>query len=419
MKTWEKLHNNSRVVDLHNHSVLKKFLLDRDLSGNNTKFLSKLFKRAFWPFSERSNFPLIKKGGLDVVLSTCYVPEIEWLDDQSLIKLALAVSPSTKKRVFDPNYFDATVSMMDVMEKEVRDYQDIEMVSADNPNFIKFATTKNELIDCLADNDIAMIHSGEGAHSLQGKECGKRADESNPDNAVVEAEILQNLEYLFDRGVAYLTLAHFYPNKVVSPVFPYPTYGIKRSNWKNLMAGWDMNEGLTALGAKVVERMLDLGMLIDIAHCTPKARSEIYEIVGDSNSCLLSRHTGVFEINRDPYNLEDWELKWLADHDCVVGIIFMNYWISPIDNELGIKYIEQTMSHIRNIAGTGIISLGTDFDGFTDPPDEIVDMSEIPRLTRYLHCLMDGIGSRKYKDQEIEDILGANAIRLLMNGWKR
>ena len=143
MKTWEKLHNNSRVVDLHNHSVLKKFLLDRDLSGNNTKFLSKLFKRAFWPFSERSNFPLIKKGGLDVVLSTCYVPEIEWLDDQSLIKLALAVSPSTKKRVFDPNYFDATVSMMDVMEKEVRDYQDIEMVSADNPNFIKFATTKN------------------------------------------------------------------------------------------------------------------------------------------------------------------------------------------------------------------------------------------------------------------------------------
>jgi microsomal dipeptidase-like Zn-dependent dipeptidase len=32
---------------------------------------------------------------------------------------------------------------------------------------------------------------------------------------------------------------------------------------------------------------------------------------------------------------------------------------------------------------------------------------------------MDGIGTRKYKDQEIEDILGGNAIRLLMNGWKR
>ena len=183
------------------------------------------------------------------------------------------------------------------------------------------------------------------------------------------------------------------------------------------MSRWDMNEGLSAIGIKIVERMIELGVLIDIAHCTPKARAQIYEIVGDRNHCLLASHTGAFEINRDPYNLEDWELKWFAEHECVIGIIFMNYWLSPIDTPLGLKYIEQTIDHISNVAGSDIIGLGTDFDGFTDPPDEIVDMSQVPRLTRYLHCFMDGIGSRKYKDEEIKNILGGNALRLLTNGW--
>ena len=64
-----------------------------------------------------------------------------------------------------------------------------------------------------------------------------------------------------------------------------------------------------------------------------------------------------------------------------------------------------------------MIGIGTDFDGFTDPPDEIVDMSQIPRLTRYLACLRDGLGSKKYSDEDIQKILGGNALRLLLSGW--
>jgi len=414
---WKELHEQAKVVDLHNHAVLKNFLLDRDMSGSKTKFLAGLFKRDFWPLSQRSNFPLIEKGGVDVVLSTCYVPEVEWLDDQPLAKLLLMLSPSVKKRVFDPTYFDATVSMMDSIEKEATEYND----KYKPGKLIKFVKSGNELIDVLASDDIAMIHSVEGAHSLQGEVCGKSLNLENPQAlpdtqfkmGSIEEEVLQNLEHLANRGVAYLTLAHFYPNHIVSPVFPYPAYGIKRSNWKKLMAGWDMNKGLTAIGAKVVRRMMDLGVLIDIAHCTPQARREIYEIVGDKKNCVLSSHTGCFEVNRDPYNLEDWELKWMADNGGVAGIIFMNYWLSPIDTPLGMRYIEQTISHMRDVAGVDVIGIGTDYDGFTDPPDEMVDMSELPRLTRYLTSL------RRYSDDEIQKILGGNAIRLLMKGWKQ
>ena len=119
---WRDLHEQSTVVDLHNHAVLKRFLLDRDLSASKPKLLAGMFKRAFWPLSQRSTFPLLDKGDIDVVLSTCYIPEREWLDDQSLVKLALALSPEVRKRVFDPFYFDATVNMIDDMEKQITEY---------------------------------------------------------------------------------------------------------------------------------------------------------------------------------------------------------------------------------------------------------------------------------------------------------
>ena len=61
---WRDLHEQSTVVDLHNHAVLKRFLLDRDLSASKPKLLAGMFKRAFWPLSQRSTFPLLDKGCL-------------------------------------------------------------------------------------------------------------------------------------------------------------------------------------------------------------------------------------------------------------------------------------------------------------------------------------------------------------------
>ena len=408
---WQDLHKQSKVVDLHNHAVLKRFLLDRDLSATKTKFLAGLFKRAFWPLSQRSTFPLIEKGNIDVVLSTCYIPEREWLEDQSLIKWALALAPEVRRRVFDPFYFDATVNMMDDMEKQITDHNKKINRSENKP--ICMVKNNQELSHCLDSDHIAMIHSIEGGHSLQGIDC-----ETSTDMRVKEAEILQHLDYFADRGVAYLTLAHFYPNLVAHPVFPYPNYGIKRSNWKHLMGAWDMNVGLSPIGKKVVERMCELKMIIDIGHCTPKARSEVYDIVGDRQSRVISSHTGVFEVNPDPYNLHDWELEWFATHGGVLGIIFMNYWISPVDSPLGIKYIERTLEHAIKIGGSDIVGIGTDFDGFTDPPDEITDMSELPRITKYLKCLTGKGGKQKYSNEVISKFLGGNALRVLREGWR-
>ena len=409
---WEDLHFDSTVVDLHTHSTLKSFMFNRELGGKKTRLLSRFFGEGFWPFSERITFPKLEQGGVDVALSTAYILEQGWIDDIKLIKFLLWLFRGVRKKIVDPTYFDATNAILDEMERQISVYN--QQRDADAKHVI-LATDRQELKDGLEAGDTCIIHSIEGAHSLQGHEAGKiLSDEIMSHPEAIEEEVLNNLDHFFARGVAYLGLAHFYPNCAASPVFPYPEYGAKHLKWREVLGRWDETEGLTPLGVKIVEKMLDLGMLIDISHCTLAARKQIYDIVDAAHrkECLVATHVGAFEVNRLTYNLQDWELNWLADHGCVVGIIFMNYWISPVDTGLGLKHIEHTLRHIINTCGVDSVGIGTDFDGFTDPPDEIVDISELPRLTSYLKGL-------DYSDDIVEKFLGKNALRLLNNGWYR
>ena len=398
----DKLHEESLVVDLHNHPTLKASLFSRNLKERNKKWLSTLFREKFWPLTTRSNFPSVKQGGVNVLLSTVYAPELQWADHIKLIKWMLWLYSGVREKYFDPPYFDITTVMMDEIERQVEEQEGFQ-----------FAKRVDEIDEIINEGNICLLHSIEGAHSLQGEVSGKlmRQEEGSP--AEVEGEIMGNLEKLYERGVVYLTLAHFYPNQVVSPVFPYPDYGLKHTG-REIIKEWDMTEGLTPIGERVVEKMIELGMMIDVSHCTLPARKRIYEIAEASgvDSCVFSTHTGAFEVNRDLYNLQDWEIKWIADHGGVVGIIFMNYWISPVNTGMGLKYIEETLKHIIKVSNVNVPAIGTDFDGFTDPPDELIDTGELPHITRYLL-------SCGYDETIVRNFLGLNAFSMIKRGWKR
>ena len=407
--SWENLHKESVVLDWHTHPGIKAIILGSDLNSSKKKPLLKFFERKFWPFSNRVTFPKINAGGVDVLLSTAYTLEQGWIDDIKLIRWLFWLFPSVRKAVVDPTYFDATNCMMDEVERQMAVYN----THKDTVRKAILADSVTRLNECLDNGYLCVIHSVEGAHCLNGTEGGRTLEDeimSSPE--AIEEELLNNLEHFFNRGVAYLTLAHFYPNHVAYPVFPYPDYAMKHMNWKKAMGKWDMNKGLTPLGEKIVEKMLDLGMLIDIVHCTPKARTRVMEIANHhrKKNCIIASHAGAFEINRDPYNLTDKEIKWIGDNGGNIGVIFMNYWLSPIDSDFGLRHIEQTMNHIINVGGIDAVGIGTDYDGFTDPPDEMVDISELPRLTKYLMAL-------GYSDDQLKAILGGNAMRVLREGW--
>ena len=104
---WEKLHQTSVVADMHCHSAIKKTIFNRDLKTSKTKFLAGFFKEKFWPFSNRATFPKIMNGGLDIMLSTAYIPEGGWYTDVGKTKFILSLFPEVKRKIYNKTVVDA------------------------------------------------------------------------------------------------------------------------------------------------------------------------------------------------------------------------------------------------------------------------------------------------------------------------
>ena len=174
----------------------------------------------------------------------------------------------------------------------------------------------------------------------------------------------------------------------------------------------DLTQGLMPLGVRVVQRMIDLGMLIDLSHSTPVARQQIYELCDASGKRvpLLATHVGAYEINPSPYNLTDWEVKRIARDGGVVGVIFMPYWLMPKESGMGLNFVSRTIAHFVNVGGEDVVGIGTDFDGFATPPEDLYNAEQMPRLTQRL--LIDG-----HSEARVKKILGGNALRALREGW--
>jgi membrane dipeptidase len=248
-----------------------------------------------------------------------------------------------------------------------------------------------------AERPIAIIHAIEGAHSLGGLDA---SDES----------VMAHLQELFDCGVSCITLAHFYPNRVVHPCYPFPEDIARISVHPTLWR--DLTLGLTELGKRVVERMIELGMMIDLSHCTPIARQDIFDIVDASGKRvpLLATHVGAYEIAPSPYNLSDAEIRRIARDGGVIGVIFMPYWLMPKESGQGLNFISRHIQYLINTGGEDVVGIGTDFDGFTTPPDDLDNASQMYRLTQRL--VVDG-----RSENQIRKVLGENALRVIRETW--
>jgi membrane dipeptidase len=376
---WRNIHKEAIVFDLHAHPSLKLSLLGRLLTANNPA------PKRFDPRSVRTDFPKLVEGGVNVLGSAITAPELCLLEDCKPLKLIKYLLPGARRALRGPR-LDVTLEMIEKFEEAVLNAKDSQ--TGDSLAQVAHSVSElNAILDKGEDAPIAIIHTIEGAHSLD--------------------ENVENLDKLFERGVASITLAHFYLNGIAPPVFPFPEYAQRFGCFEGRR---DLTAGLTSPdGVAVVEKMMKLGMLIDITHCTPAARRQVFDIVGTEKP-LLASHVGTYEINPNPYNLEDWEAVKIADSGGVIGVIFMNYWLTPYARIRGIDFISQTIRHFVSVAGEDHVAIGSDFDGFTDPPDDLKDASELPYLTQRL--LSDG-----FTPDQVGKIIGGNALRAIREGW--
>jgi membrane dipeptidase len=362
------------IADLHAHPSLKIALWDH-------RFEKRHRAGGAWnPFCMRVDLPKLEDGGVRVLVSAVYLPEPGLLDNCIWLRLARNLAPPRIRRLFTGAPFERTLELIAGVERAV------ERANGGGAERCRIVRSATDLDRAAADGVLAIVHAIEGAHSL--------------------GEDPRATGVLARSGVRVLTLAHFFPNAFVNPVTGIPP-GMRPPGCFGRES--DPAAGLTPLGVRLVEALIDNHILIDLAHCTPTARERVFDLVG-RRAPLVFSHVGVRTLLNDPMNPTDEEIRDIAETGGVIGVILMNYWLGEEASQNGLVKVVETVRHIARVGGVGVAAIGTDFDGFTDPPDDLKDPTHLPRL-------FEGLTRGGFTTREAEQILYNNATRVLREGW--
>jgi len=199
----------------------------------------------------------------------------------------------------------------------------------------------------------------EGAHALDGD--------------------VANVEVLFDAGVRMMAPTHFFDNDIGGSA-----HGVNKG-------------GLTDKGREMIRRMEERRMIVDLAHASAQT---IEDVLAMATRPLVVSHTGVKGTCDNTRNLTDEQLKGVARTGGVVGI---GYW-DTASCGTDAQAIAKSIRYAASVIGTEHIGLGSDFDGAVVEPFD----------TTGLVLITDALLDEGFTEKEIEQIMGGNVIRLLL-----
>ena len=178
------------------------------------------------------------------------------------------------------------------------------------------------------------------------------------------------------------------------------------------------DRGLTEYGERVLGRMNELGMAVDISHCGDRTTLDAIET---SAKPVLVTHSNCRALV--PYSARcktDAAIRKLAAKGGVMGVTLVRLFVGTgpsvtIENALG------HIDHIARLVGVEHVGLGTDVDldgrdtGIA--PKKKNDLDGV-QYARKIFELTEGLIRRKYSKSDIQLILGGNFQRALAAIWE-
>lgn len=201
---------------------------------------------------------------------------------------------------------------------------------------------------------------------------------------------LENINKFYDYGVRLITLLHKHDNKI----------GYNQES---------KSDGpISSFGVKVIERMSELGMIIDVSHSAPKTLKSISEVC---HLPLLDSHTAPFpdgEENNFPNRARSWEeMELIAKSGGLICTM-------PIGYTLG-HYTRMTFTSwaieialMKKRLGIEHVGLGTDSGGLPMVVNGWKSISSLPTLLMELKNA--GLSS-----DDIIAFTGGNFLRIAKN----
>ena len=266
---------------------------------------------------------------------------------------------------------ESTLVLIDALRADVDD---------SNGEFA-FATSADEVRELVDKGVFAIVLALEGAMPLEG-DLGK-------------------LEDLYDRGIRVI--------------------GLTWNSRNEIAVGLESGDGgLTELGAEAVARMNELGVVIDLSHSSP---ATFWDVARASKAPLYASHSNARAIRDHARNLDDEQLRAVADSGGAVGLVAYADFVSP--PPVGVSDLVPHLEHFRQTVGDDAIVIGADFldyalEDTAKTARESPNYDELPAYfpaglesVRSMQNLIAAMEEQGFPPDTISRIAGENFLALL------
>jgi membrane dipeptidase len=261
--------------------------------------------------------------------------------------------------------------------------------------------------------DVERIHRAGRIASLIGLEGGHSINNS-----------LATLRMTYGLGVRYLTLTH-----------------TRNTDWADAAGDHPEHHGLTPFGEEIVREMNRLGMLVDLSHVTDETMRAALRV---TRAPVIFSHSSAFALCGSPRNVPDDVLESTARNGGVVMVCFLPGYLTeagrkimeardaekarlrklygdrsaeyegalaawrrahPAAEQATLSDVADHIDHIRKVAGIDHVGIGSDFEGFSGPPEGLEDVACYPALLAELK-------RRGYSASDLKQVAGRNLLRV-------
>jgi membrane dipeptidase len=247
----------------------------------------------------------------------------------------------------------------------------------------------HRMTDELYPDLIGLAYRADDVERLVGE--GKLAAMIGIENGYVIGKDLDLLDRYHALGARYMTLVHNGHNDIADSAQPREELGD---------IGPAEHDGISEFGARVIRRMNELGIMVDISHASKAAALDAMNL---SVAPVIASHSGIRAVTDHVRNLDDETLLRLAEVGGVVQVVAFESYIGN-ENSHTIQDFVDHIDYAVNLIGVEHVGISSDFGGGGGIEDWN-DATETPNVTAELVA-------RGYSADEIDLIWSGNLLRV-------
>ena len=214
-----------------------------------------------------------------------------------------------------------------------------------------------------------------------------------------------------------------------------------KSNYIGTGCTETIDRGLTDFGKEAVKKMNEMGIIIDLSHCSKQTALDVLKI---SESPIIFSHANINNLTKNPRNRTDEELILLKKNGGVIGLTSWGplCWNTTKKTRATLDEFIEHIAYVVNMIGIDHVGFGSD-----NILDERKDLSDIRKQSllypgvvaehdKYIgtkpevrHAVgIDGIWDidnvinklmkKGYTSEDIDKFLGGNFLRIIKKVWK-